>query len=112
MFNKKMALLVAAIMVFAVLLVACQPETVEVVKEVPVEVTRVITETVTEAGQSTEVTRVVTEQVIVTATPEPVAPVSFAAPNPRLTRISFLVIRTRWIRTWLTIRRAARSMVR
>ncbi len=82
MFNKKTGLLVAMIMIFAVLLVACQPETVEVVKEVPVEVTRVITETVTEAGQSMEVTRVVTEEVVVTATPEPVAPVSFGAPNP------------------------------
>lgn len=112
MFNKKMALLVAAIMVFAVLLVACQPETVEVVKEVPVEVTRVITETVTEAGQSMEVTRVVTEQVVVTATPEPVAPVSFAAPNPETyTEIVFGDPDT-LDRTWLTIRRAARSMVR
>ncbi|MCZ7667917.1 MAG: hypothetical protein M5U34_12345 [Chloroflexi bacterium] len=59
----------AAIMLFAVLLVACQPETVEVVKEVPVEVTRVITETVTESGESLEVTRIITEQVVVTATP-------------------------------------------
>jgi len=82
MFNKKMGLFVAVIMIFAVLLVACQPETVEVVKEVPVEVTRVITETVTEAGESMEVTRVVTEQVVVTATPEPVAEASFGAPNP------------------------------
>jgi peptide/nickel transport system substrate-binding protein len=82
MFNKKMGLLVAMIMVFAVLLVACQPETVEVVKEVPVEVTRVVTETITEAGESMEVTRVVTEQVVVTATPEPAAPVSFEPSDP------------------------------
>jgi peptide/nickel transport system substrate-binding protein len=44
-------------------LVACQPE--EVIREVPVEVTRVITETVTEAGEQVEVTRIVTEEVIV-----------------------------------------------
>jgi hypothetical protein len=42
---------------------ACQPE--EVVQEVQVEVTRVITETITEEGETVEVTRVVTEEVIV-----------------------------------------------
>lgn len=82
MFNKKIGLILAAIMLFAVLLVACQPETVEVVKEVPVEVTRVITETVTESGESLEVTRIITEQVVVTATPEPVKEATFIDPSP------------------------------
>jgi peptide/nickel transport system substrate-binding protein len=82
MFNKKTGLILAAIMVFAVLLVACQPETVEVVKEVPVEVTRVVTETVTESGESVEVTRVITEQVVVTATPEPEMAASFTDSSP------------------------------
>lgn len=82
MFNKKTGLILAAIMVFAVLLVACQPETVEVVKEVPVEVTRVVTETVTESGESVEVTRVVTEQIVVTATPEPEMPATFVDSSP------------------------------
>ncbi|MBE2224831.1 MAG: hypothetical protein IAF02_25040, partial [Anaerolineae bacterium] len=82
MFNKKTGLILAAIMIFAVLMVACQPETVEVVKEVPVEVTRVITETVTESGESMEVTRVITEQVVVTATPEPVMPATFTDSSP------------------------------
>jgi oligopeptide transport system substrate-binding protein len=61
---KKTGLILAAILVIAVLLVACQPETVEVVKEVPVEVTRVVTETVEVEGESVEVTRVVVEEVI------------------------------------------------
>ena len=82
MFNKKTGLILAAIMVFAVLLVACQPETVEVVKEVPVEVTRVVTETVTEAGEVVEVTRIVTEEVVVEATAVPEEPVSMGAPDP------------------------------
>jgi len=61
---KKSGLILAAILIVAVLLVACQPETVEVVKEVPVEVTRVVTETVEVEGESVEVTRVVVEEVI------------------------------------------------
>lgn len=61
---KKSGLIMAAILIVAVLLVACQPETVEVVKEVPVEVTRVVTETVEVEGESVEVTRVVVEEVI------------------------------------------------
>lgn len=61
---KKTGLILAAILIVAVLLVACQPETVEVVKEVPVEVTRVVTETVEVEGESVEVTRVVVEEVI------------------------------------------------
>src|SRR5690606_22450551 len=47
-----------------------------------VEVTRVVTETVTEEGQEVEVTRVITEQVVVTATPEPAEEVSSTAPDP------------------------------
>jgi peptide/nickel transport system substrate-binding protein len=82
MFSKKTGLFLALMMLLTIFLVACQPETVEVVKEVPVEVTRVVTETITEEGESVEVTRVVTEQVIVTATPEPVAPVSYTDPSP------------------------------
>lgn len=55
------------LIVFAVLLfTACQPET--VVEEV--EVTRVVTETVIEEGESVEVTRVVTERVEVEVTRE------------------------------------------
>ena len=56
MLSKKVVLLVI-IMIAGVLLVACQPETVETVTEV--EVTRVVTETVVEEGESVEVTRVV-----------------------------------------------------
>jgi oligopeptide transport system substrate-binding protein len=68
MFNKKTGLLLIALMLIAVLLVACQPETVEVVTEV--EVTRVVTETVVEEGETVEVTRVVTEVQEVVVTPE------------------------------------------
>jgi peptide/nickel transport system substrate-binding protein len=68
MITKKHSHLVAIILILGILLVACQPE--EVVREVPVEVTRVVTETITEEGQDVEVTRVVTEEIIVTATPE------------------------------------------
>ncbi|PIE80708.1 MAG: hypothetical protein CSA11_07240 [Chloroflexi bacterium] len=68
---KKSGLIMAAILIVAVLLVACQPQTVEVVKEVPVEVTRVVTEEVMVEGEAVEVTRVVTEEVVVEATSEP-----------------------------------------
>ncbi len=68
---KKSGLIMAAILIVAVLLVACQPQTVEVVKEVPVEVTRVVTEEVMVEGESVEVTRVVVEEVVVEATAEP-----------------------------------------
>ena len=61
---KKFGLVLALILVFSALLVACQPETVEVVKEVPVEVTRVVTETVEVEGEAVEVTRVVTETIV------------------------------------------------
>ena len=56
---KKRSLLFVALMVVALLVVACQPEVVTETVEVPVEVTRVITETVVEEGQTVEVTRVV-----------------------------------------------------
>ncbi|MCI0394650.1 MAG: ABC transporter substrate-binding protein [Chloroflexi bacterium] len=78
--NKKRSHLLAVLLLLGIFLVACQPQ--EVVREVPVEVTRVVTETVTEGGAQVEVTRVITEEVVVTATPEPVAPVSFVAPDP------------------------------
>lgn len=67
---KKFGLILALILVVSALLVACQPETVEVVKEVPVEVTRVVTETVEVEGESVEVTRVVVEEVMVEAPAE------------------------------------------
>src|SRR5210317_492644 len=65
---KKTGLLLLALLLVGVLLVACQPETVETVKEV--EVTRVVTETVVEEGEQVEVTRVVTEVQEVVVTPE------------------------------------------
>lgn len=77
---RRAGLLLAALAIVALLVVACQPETVEV--PVEVEVTRVVTETVTEEGQEVEVTRVITEQVVVTATPEPAEEVSSTAPDP------------------------------
>jgi peptide/nickel transport system substrate-binding protein len=64
--SRNLALLLILLLAFTAVLAACQPETVEVVKEVPVEVTRVVTETVEVAGESVEVTRVVTETVIET----------------------------------------------
>ena len=64
--KKRIGLLVAAMAVFAIFVAACSPQTVEV----PVEVTRVVTETVTEMVEGeevvVEVTRVVTETVIET----------------------------------------------
>jgi oligopeptide transport system substrate-binding protein len=77
MFSKKTGLLLI-VMLIGILLVACQPETVEVVTEV--EVTRVVTETVVEEGEQVEVTRVVTEVQEVMVTPE-VVPVE-AEPEP------------------------------
>lgn len=76
--KNRIGLMLALMLVVALALVACQP-TSQVV-----EVTRVVTETITEEGQEVVVTQVVTEveQVVVTATPEPEAPVSFAAPDP------------------------------
>ena len=58
---KRNSLLVVVVTLLALILVACQPET--VVEEVPVEVTRVVTETVIEEGQPIEVTREVVVEV-------------------------------------------------
>ncbi len=68
---KKTGLLLFALMLVGVLLVACQPETITETVEVPVEVTRVVTETVVEEGETVEVTRVVTETVIEEVEAEP-----------------------------------------
>jgi len=79
MFTKnRIGLLLAMLLVVALGLVACQPQS------QVVEVTRVVTETVTEEGQEVEVTRVITEveEVVVTATPEPAEEVSMAASDP------------------------------
>ncbi len=80
MFNKKAGLLLVALALIAVLLVACQPET--VVEQV--EVTRVVTETVVEEGQTVEVTRVVTEVQEVAVPAEPVVEEAgpMVAPDP------------------------------
>jgi oligopeptide transport system substrate-binding protein len=67
---KKRSLLFVALMVVALMVVACQPEVVTETVEVPVEVTRVITETVVEEGQTVEVTRVVETVVEVPAAEE------------------------------------------
>lgn len=79
MFTKnRIGLLMAALLILALGLVACQPQT------QIVEVTRVITETITEEGQEVVVTQIVTEveEVVVTATPEPAEEVSMSAPDP------------------------------
>ena len=69
MFTKnRIGLLLAMLLVVALGLVACQPQS------QVVEVTRIVTETITEEGQEVVVTQIVTEveEVVVTATPEPV----------------------------------------
>ncbi|MCA9868131.1 MAG: hypothetical protein KC410_16720, partial [Anaerolineales bacterium] len=79
MFTKnRIGLVLAALLVLALGLVACQPQS------QVVEVTRIVTETITEEGQEVVVTSVVTEveEVVVTATPEPVEEVSMVAPDP------------------------------
>ena len=65
--NKKRFAFIAVLLLSLYILAACQPQ--EAVREV--EVTRVVTETITEGGEEVEVTRVVTEEIIevVTATP-------------------------------------------
>jgi uncharacterized protein (DUF58 family) len=55
---KKRSMFVLLLAIAGLLLVACQPET--------VEVTRVITETIVQEGETVEVTRVVTEVETVT----------------------------------------------
>jgi hypothetical protein len=54
--------LLAIILLLAIVLVACQPQEVVREVEVPVEVTRVVTETITEGGEEVEVTRVITKK--------------------------------------------------
>jgi peptide/nickel transport system substrate-binding protein len=79
MFTKnRIGLMMAVLLVVALVLVACQPAS------QVVEVTRIVTETITEEGQEVVVTSVVTEveEVVVTATPEPVEEVSMVAPDP------------------------------
>ena len=74
--QTKVALWLTALLALAAL-AACQPQT------QVVEVTRVVTETITEEGQEVQVTRVVTEmqEVVVTATPEAMAPAGAADPT-------------------------------
>ena len=67
--TRKITLFLATFALLALVLVACQPETVEVTRVVEQEVTRVVTETITEEGQEVEVTRIVTEVVEVEAEP-------------------------------------------
>ena len=61
----------AAFLLLAVVLAACQPQEVEVTRVVEQEVTRVVTETITEEGETVEVTRIVTEEVVVEVPAEP-----------------------------------------
>jgi peptide/nickel transport system substrate-binding protein len=74
--QMKVALWLTALLVLAAL-AACQPQT------QVVEVTRVVTKTITEEGQEVEVTRVVTEmqEVVVTSTPEAMAPMGRGRPD-------------------------------
>jgi hypothetical protein len=60
------------LLTLGVILTACGGgESVEVTRVIEAEVTRVVTETVVEEGETVEVTRVVTEEVIVEAEPAP-----------------------------------------
>lgn len=63
--KKKLGLFLVAFLLLAVVLAACQTEEVEVTRVVEQEVTRVVTETIVEEGETIEVTRVVTEEVVV-----------------------------------------------
>ncbi|WP_374687651.1 ABC transporter substrate-binding protein [Promineifilum sp.] len=65
--QRNRGLLMAVLVVVALALVACQPQS------QVVEVTRVVTETITEEGQPVEVTRIVTEVQETVATPTPEA---------------------------------------
>ena len=93
--TKRIGLMTAALMLLAIVLVACEPETiVETVVE-QVEVTRVITETVVEEGETVEVTRVVTETVVETVEVEVEVPAEdeegdmgpMTAPDPSIYRV-------------------------
>ncbi|MCB8980658.1 MAG: peptide ABC transporter substrate-binding protein [Ardenticatenaceae bacterium] len=72
MFKRKTLSVVFLAAVVAIILGACTPQT----EAVPVEVTRVVTETVTLEGEPVEVTRIVTETIIEAATAVPEPPVS------------------------------------
>lgn len=81
---KNAGLAMAALLVVILALVACQPQA-ELV-----EVTRVVTETVVEEGQTVEVTRIVTEVQEVVATATPVAPAVSGPADPTTWReVSF-----------------------
>ncbi|MBE2202395.1 MAG: peptide ABC transporter substrate-binding protein [Anaerolinea sp.] len=62
--TKRWALIALFVMLGALILAACQPQT----ETVTVEVTRLVTETVEIAGETVEVTRVVTETIVETVT--------------------------------------------
>jgi peptide/nickel transport system substrate-binding protein len=80
--SKKTLLLIATILMVAVL-AACSPQTVEVTRVVPQEVTRVVTETVEVEGESVEVTRIVTETIEVEVPAETEAPgATLTDPSP------------------------------
>ena len=82
--QRKVGLLLAALLLMMAALAACQPQT------QVVEVTRVVTETVTEEGQTVEVTRVVTETEEVVVTPTPAAAAAAGAEDPTVWReVSF-----------------------
>ncbi len=68
-YGKRWALIALLVALVAVALAACTPTT----ETVTVEVTRVVTETVTVEGEEVEVTRVVTETVVETVEVEPEA---------------------------------------
>jgi peptide/nickel transport system substrate-binding protein len=89
MLSKRKLSLLVAFLLLGILIVACQPQQVEVTRVVEQEVTRVVTETVVQEGEQVEVTRVVTEVVEVPAE-EQMAPTDFVAPNPdTYTRLTF-----------------------
>jgi len=67
MYHSKRLFLTGAAILLVLFAAGCQPET--IVEQV--EVTRVVTETVVEEGESVEVTRVVMEEVMVEVTAEP-----------------------------------------
>jgi peptide/nickel transport system substrate-binding protein len=75
--NKRWAFVALFVLLGAVVLAACQPTT----ETVTVEVTRVITETVTQEGQAVEVTRVVVETVVETVVVEAPTEAPMAQPK-------------------------------
>lgn len=82
MLSKSKVSLLVAFLLLGILIVACQPQQVEVTRVVEQEVTRVIVETVVEEGEEVEVTRVVTEVVEVPAEEE--MEVSLTSPDPSI----------------------------